>query len=121
MTHGYMILHSLFPLLVARLPAVHSHWTRPFPSLQPCHFRLYPFSCRKNGHNIQATTGMKMEDPVFKREKTETVMHDEIAMTRKRKKKEDFRLESLPVKKRIDLISQSEPFNAYSMPVFRKT
>lgn len=36
------------------------------------------------------------------------------------KKREDSRLESLPVKKRIDLISQSELFNAYSMPIFQK-
>ena len=42
-----------------------------------------------------------------------------MGKTQNTKKREDSLLESLLVKKRIDLISQSELFNAYSMPIFQ--
>ena len=62
----------------------------------------------------------RTEHSVFKRKKRKIAVTDHTARTRNTKKREDSRLESLPVKKRIDLISQSELFNAYSMPIFQK-
>ena len=62
----------------------------------------------------------RTEHSVFKRKKRKIAVTDHTARTPNTKKREDSRLESLPVKKRIDLISQSELFNAYSMPIFQK-
>ena len=63
----------------------------------------------------------KERNTLFSKEKTESRRNGPYGKnTKYKKKREDSRLESLPVKKRIDLISQSELFNAYSMPIFQK-
>lgn len=62
----------------------------------------------------------RMKHSVFKREKTGNRCNRPYGKdTEHKKKREDSLLESLLVKKRIDLISQSELFNAYSMPIFQ--
>ena len=68
------------------------------------------------GHN-----GKRTEHAVLKEKKREVAVTDHTARTQNTKKREDSRLESLLVKKRIDLIFQTEILKAYSMPVFQIT
>lgn len=130
MAHRHVSCHPLShgPLSFSARPKLSGYSSRTgFPRTAlhvRCRFsQCFPRTGRSGSsvrHPVPDITEKEWNILFLKEKEREIAVTDHTAKTRNTKKREDSRLESLLVKKRIDLISQSELFNAYSMPIFQK-